>query len=57
MWERLLITILKQIIKSATPDLSKDLVSFLDDLEKKAKATANPFDDLLVMIVRGILDL
>ena len=57
MWERLVLPLLKNAIEAATPDIRNQLVDFLKGLENMAKATPNPVDDLLVMLVRGILDL
>lgn len=57
MWERLILPVLQHTVKSASPEIRHDLVEFLEGLEKRAKATPNPFDDLFVMLVRGILDL
>jgi len=45
------------VILSNSSDLIWDtLTSLLDDLKFKAASTSNPFDDLLVDFLAGILD-
>jgi len=55
MWADFFLNLLKAVLKQATPEVAKELVELLDRWEKQAKATPNPFDDLLVMMVRGII--
>lgn len=55
MWQDLLLNVLRSILLKATPDVRQKLTQLLDDWEEKAKATPNPFDDLLVFVVRGLL--
>lgn len=45
------------IITTASPEIKKMLSDFLDDLEKKAAATANPIDDVLVAALKMFLSL
>ncbi len=47
--------ILKIILASVSQDLKDSLTGFLDQLEEKAKATRNPFDDLLVELLRMLV--
>jgi len=43
------------IIAVASPELRKGLEEWLNTLEKQAKATDNPWDDILVAMLRTIL--
>ena len=47
-------TIVK-IITGASPEIRNNIKSFLTDLEEKAKQTANPLDDILVLCLRILL--
>lgn len=40
--------ILSTLIRSISPDVKKLIQNFIKDLEVKAQATKNPFDDILV---------
>jgi hypothetical protein len=55
MWQELLLSVFRSVIGKATPEIREKLVELLDEWEKKAKATPNPWDDLLVHIVRGLV--
>jgi len=43
------------IIAVASPELRKNLETWLNDLEKQAAKTSNPWDDILVAMLRTIL--
>ena len=43
------------IVAVASPELRKALKEWLDILEKKAEETPNPWDDILVAMLRTIL--
>lgn len=43
------------IIAVASPELRKGLEDWLNTLEKQAQATDNPWDDILVAMLRTIL--
>jgi len=43
------------IIAVASPELRKELENWLDTLERQAQATDNPWDDILVAMLRTIL--
>jgi len=43
------------IIAVASPALRKDLETMLNNLEESAKKTDNPWDDILVAMLRTIL--
>jgi len=52
-----LINILQIVIKSASPAIKQELRKLIDEFEEKAKRTPNPFDDLLVFVLKSFLDL
>jgi len=43
------------IIGVASPELRKMLEQFLNQLEQQAKATKNPWDDILVAMLKQLL--
>lgn len=43
------------MLVQASPEIKKLLCEKLDELAVKAKETRNPFDDLLVKIVKGMV--
>ena len=47
--------LIKTIIGHASPDLKAMLEKMVKDWEVKAKATPNPWDDVLVFFVKKIL--
>lgn len=47
--------LIKLIFSVASPDLRKALEEFLNQLEKQAKATKNPWDDILVGLLKQVL--
>jgi len=51
------IRIVASIVKKASPEIRKEIVDFVLVWEKKCKATKNQVDDILVMAVKGILDI
>jgi len=55
MWQDLLIGVLRNVLGKATPEIRDRLKDLLDDWEERAKTTPNPFDDLLVFVVRGLV--
>ena len=50
-----LAALLEQILKQISPELRNALVVLIKELEKDAKATKNPWDDILVGIVKFLL--
>lgn len=52
----LLLLVLPVILSSATPELKAMLAKCLNDLEAKAKSTSNPFDDMLIAFLKGVLN-
>lgn len=49
------ISLLIRCFQKISPILLTDLCLFLDKQEIKAKATENPYDDFLIMILRGLI--
>lgn len=43
------------MISVASPELRKMLAAMLDQLEEQARATKNPWDDILVAMLRQII--
>ena len=48
MFQNLIIKMLPIIIAQATPEIKDVMSGLITDLKEKAKATPNPFDDMLV---------
>lgn len=48
-------TVLTGLVGALSPTIKNLLKGFLVDLYKKAKATDNPVDDILVIFLAGIL--
>lgn len=53
--EKLLIRLLFKTAENITPEIREKVKELLDDLERKAKETASPFDDFFVWIIRQLL--
>lgn len=51
----LLTGVISLILKQVTPSIKDAINKFLDELEKRAKATPNTIDDVLVDTLRQIL--
>jgi len=51
------IRIVSSTVKHMSPEIRKEIVDFVLEWEKKCKATHNKIDDILVMAVKGILDI
>lgn len=47
--------VLDLILKNLTPDIKKAIVAMVLDLEKAAAATKNPYDDMLIKLLKAIL--
>ena len=48
--------ILSVLITSISPELKEGIREGLDRLDEKAKATKNKFDDLLVLLLKAVID-
>jgi len=53
-WIQILTTILFQILRQISPEIRTVLQGLLAELRTKAKATSNPWDDILVEVLAGI---
>jgi len=52
---RLLLPILEQTLNTATPVFRRLILDALVQLEKDALNTPNPVDDILVLLLRGLM--
>lgn len=55
MIQEILIKILVSAVQNATPAMRQALLEYLNEWEAKAKTTDNPFDDLLILILKALL--
>jgi len=53
--QALLLQILIELIQKMTPELRQLLCGMLHELERKAKTTPNPVDDLICMLLLGLM--
>jgi hypothetical protein len=53
---KIAVILLPILINNITPELKKLLLNFLNELEIKAKATASPYDDMLVKFLKAFVD-
>ena len=54
MLTEILVKILVGALQNATPEIRQVLVEYLDAMDRKAKSTDNPYDDILVLILKGL---
>ena len=47
--------VLRLILTQATPEVRKLACDAISDLEEKAHATPNPWDDLLALLLKGVM--
>jgi len=52
--EKILMRMLFKTAEHMTPEIKEKIKEILDELEQKAKQTANPFDDFFVWILRQL---
>ena len=50
----IIVKILTALISNISPDVKQFISESIDKLDEKAKSTANPFDDLLVLFLKAI---
>lgn len=50
-----LLQLITLIVTVMSPELRKGLEGFINDLEVQAKKTANPWDDILVGLLKTLL--
>ncbi len=48
-------TLLGQVVAQMSPEIRDGMIKFVLQLEKNAKATPNPWDDIFVGIVKFVL--
>lgn len=53
---KFVVKILSILITNISPELKQSIKDSLDKLEAKAKTTVNPFDDLIVSLLRAFFD-
>ena len=52
----MLLTLLKKIISTISPQLREFIKEKLTEMEAKSKETENPLDDVLVLVLRGLFN-
>lgn len=52
-----LLRLISLIVGSASPELRAMIKEWVLELEKRAKATPNPFDDVLVGLIKVVLNI
>ncbi len=50
-----MVLLLQQVVKQISPEIRKTMVDFVNKLEVDAKKTVNPWDDIVVGIVKFVL--
>jgi hypothetical protein len=45
----------RTVVEKTSPEIRKQIESFVTVWERDAKATPNPWDDILVLLVKGAL--
>ena len=50
--ERIIAALLPVLLRSISKQLRKSMIEFLKTLEKQAAQTDNPFDDMLIAVLR-----
>jgi hypothetical protein len=53
--DKWLAVLLKQIVTQVSPQIRAAMEEFIAKLDKDAKATANPWDDILVGLIKLVL--
>ncbi len=52
--EKLLFNLITVLITKMSPEIIKAIRSFIDRLDEMAKATDNPFDDMVMDIIKTL---
>jgi hypothetical protein len=55
--ERIVAKILDEVFKRISPEIKGSIKAFIIDLEVKAKATSNPWDDLAVVVLKAAMNI
>ena len=53
---KIIVSLLSTMIPQMSAEIKKAIIDFLKSLEVKAKATPNPLDDIVVVLLIAILD-
>jgi len=53
--EKIIAKIIEQIVKQMSDNLRKELMAAIQKLETVAKQTQNPWDDILVLILKVVI--
>jgi len=51
----LLVHFLLKVINNCSDEIRQVVKKALDEAEKKAKVSSNPFDDILIMLIKTLL--
>jgi len=57
MWERIIMMLLPLILGTISPEIRNLLVEWVQNMERQAKATDNPYDDMFVAILKGLFQI
>jgi len=55
--QKILARIVEELLKRMSPEIREELEQAVLKLEIKAKATVNPWDDLLVFLLKIVLEM
>ena len=55
-WTQILVGLVAQVLTNISPQIRRVLQGLIADLREKAKATDNPWDDILVELLAGIFE-
>ena len=50
------VKIVGTVVKKASPEIRKEILKYVKQLEVKAKATPNKWDDVLIVLLKTVLD-
>jgi len=53
--DKLVLGLLAKILRKISPDVREFIVSSIKELDKKAKATPNPYDDVALDVLAWLL--
>lgn len=53
--EKLIVRIVEEMIKRISPEMRSYLEEYVKKLEKLSLETKNPWDDILVMVLKAVL--
>jgi len=53
--ERIMSKLVEEMIRKMSPQMRSTLVEYVDGLEDMAETTKNPWDDILVIVLKAVL--